>query len=398
MDEDTRREFDEFDAALRQASGPGTIRVFRLPLGEDGRPQHNSSQVVLFAVPLGSATLEDIIARCKKSYMLPTENFLSIRLIGTMQGKKGTLFSKVVTIQRSREENANLQAGGNESIAAILRAVQESTDKNMEMMRQIFSEQMQSRLQTPQRDPLELITTLIGALTPIVGALSARPAPAGASIVEQITALKALKDLSSDFLGETSSGEDGDSIGAILKGAAPLLQSFAEVAKSMPRPAAPMVRANLQRRLVAGPAAQAAPVAPTAAPAAAKPAPVVSPAPVASTSPDASATAVSPVQVSPGDNQAMLMQLRPQLLALAEMAAEGADPVTAAEIALQSLPNDEQVDEALYGLLSDEKCIEKLCTIQPAVKGQIEWFQKFRAAMLAQFVSEDEPESVTTKQ
>lgn len=85
----------------------------------------------------------------------------------------------------------------------------------------------------------------------------------------------------------------------------------------------------------------------------------------------------------------MIAAIKPHLAQLIELASTAADPIESAALALDMLP--EELDSAVYTLVSTPASFARLRLIEPRIMDHAEWFEKFRMAALAEF-DKDNPE------
>src|ERR1700722_2232766 len=100
-EDDVQAAFDNWRSGLEDSESPGSIRVFRVPLDAQGNASHSASgQVRLGTWPVDQYTFDTLCDKMVKEFMLPTESMMAVRLIGTMTGKSGVRFNKIVVLQR----------------------------------------------------------------------------------------------------------------------------------------------------------------------------------------------------------------------------------------------------------------------------------------------------------
>lgn len=399
-DPDLEAEFDELREALNNAEKGGKVNVYRVPLDDSNNPMPNAKhQIQLFSFPVGQMDLENVIAKVKRDYMLPTENFITIRLIGVQPGLRGTRFNRIVTIQRANSENKSSTSGpeNRESVAAILRAIQETNSQQLQYWQAFFQ---RTQPQQGQKDPLEMAIAMMSVMAQMVGNLSkGAPATAAPTLLEQIQTMKALKDLSGELIGDSNMGDD-NSVAGILKAVTPLalpvLQTMAAQAPARPplqgslaapRPVAPISRPN-------------APVftgAPEIMPQSVNPSPPVESArPNVIHLPDEGKKEMRPEN----SEKSMLTQLIGFINDVLVLAEKNVEPSLAAEIILDSLSgvgdgDDEKVTQKLLELLDDDKWLKKIVALEPKANVFSVWLTSVRDSILAQFEESASDEPIT---
>lgn len=368
--------FEEYKEELRGTDSKGTIKVYRLPEDEIGNPLSNTKgHSILFTCEVDQFTFEELCAKIRREYIRPGRNNIWVRIIGTRRGNRpGAPFSKIVNIESPNTGGSQEGVG---DIAAVLRAVQESSAQQMASMREAFREMLASQARpvaptAPPQDPIETSIKMITAMTGMMSALQSTNSPrqamaTGGSLLEQIETLKALKGFAKDLMGPTARVEKDDdaddTITGVITSVSPLAMKLLDVLKSHQQ--SPQYPANAR---LPPPPGQALPGPGNAAPA---PAPVDAP------------SAEDKQSKSKISEANMLAFLRPQLETLAQMASEGADVKAVAELTLKALPDS--FDDQLCVFLEEEGWFDKLAAINPKIKDSRDWFMNLKAALLAEF-------------
>jgi hypothetical protein len=356
-DQDAQAQWEEWGEALKHSESTGSIRAYKLPMTEDGTPDVNSKgskQIYLGTFEHQQYSFDTLCMHLRKAYMQPGE-VMAVRLTAFTPGQRGTKFNRIITLQRSKDENET--ASGGSDFSALMREMRASQEQQARMMERILAPRAQEVL-GPKADYLETATKIAGILSPIIApalaAWIARPARKS-DLGEMVAALASLKDLAN---GGDGSGSDDNSTTTIIKAVAPgALQLLSQLAANQ-RPA--VVPVTRQR-------------------------PRLPPAPPQPMAPARATTTATETQseLSPEDN-AMLAQLVPQLEQLAALAAQGADPQEVAQLVMETLPDDPEIDERLYAFLNRKVAYMTLFAL-PAVKPHKEWFERLRFALLAEF-------------
>lgn len=87
----------------------------------------------------------------------------------------------------------------------------------------------------------------------------------------------------------------------------------------------------------------------------------------------------------------MLAQLAPQINELASLAEQNADPAEVAKMVMDLLPQNDQVDQQLYNIVSNQASFARLLMLAPKSKPFGEWFERLRVALLAEFSDDETP-------
>lgn len=383
-DADTREAYDDLVAGLDSTTDEVSIRVHRLPMDDKNNASPNlGQQIYLFSAPVGLYKYEEIISRVKNEFMAPDEKLIAIRVACYRTGRQGAVFNRIIRIQKEFYKTPAIH--GQSETQAVLQAIQAMMQQNAQLMQAIMHRP--EPVHVVPADPIDQLGKLMGALGPMLTAMTGRPLVSEVvqqkSFVDQLIELKKVKEVMGGLFEDDSGGgiDDGDSTAAILRALAPLAMPLVQAIKHQNANAAAVPHAQQ-------PMAQNPPILPVqTAPQEILPIQNTASAPARFEWPTeaiSSPVAEAPI-LPPLEEPTVFAQLRPQLEALAAMAAEGADPVATAKEALSMLPENEDIDAQLYRLLSDPKCIDKLALIQAKVNEHRPWFEQLIAAMLADF-------------
>lgn len=378
------------DSIDTEANGGGQIAVFEVPVDGKGMARARATRTKLFTVPIGTCTYEEICERVLDDFMKAGETMI-IQLMGTRDGRKGIQFNKQIRLRKSNNADKSLAAPQSD-VMALVRAMQESAARDRAEMRLMMQELLTAR--TPAVDPMAFGMQMASKLTELASALNRPPAVPQSALVpgvaqgsmpEQMMQLMAMMKMLRSFARETSDAPaSGSDWAATLKEiagmAAPLLGAYK--AKSE----AEVLR---EKRLLA---------APVTAPA---PAPAPDPVPSADSSPMGSPAADSTAVEIPSSNASnteddemkLLMELKAVMPMLIEFAEKNSDVRQVASMALSTMPDDHHMNDALYALVSDDKCVEKLAVLDERVTRHREWFEQFRLAIVAEFEPDAGPSS-----
>jgi hypothetical protein len=361
---------------------------------------NNSGQVYLFACPVDQHDFDGLVTEIRSNWMFPDEKVIPVRILATKAGQRGLVFNKIVRVQRSTAAPAKpLGDAGppRESVESLMRAIQD----NNERMWARITDAMQARAQVavPQRDPFEMMTALMTAMGPVLAAVAGRPTPEAVNPMAGIEGTLRLLETAKSLLpgGDSSNDGDGDSmLGVVKEGIRALPAVLAATQRAPAAPAAPAPRRVLTGAAVRLPPRAAPPFNPADALRAVPPNPAdvlraaqANPPPI-----PAAAPVPPPVIVQSSGENPVLLQLSNQLGELATLVAQNgpdnADPVQIAEMVMQQIPED--ADEQISDLVFDVQVMQKLAVLQPRVNEHPEWWQRFVAAMRAQYIEGGEDE------
>lgn len=413
-EDDVQAAFDNWRSGLEDSESPGSVRVFRVPLDAQGNASHSASgQIRLGTWPVDQYTFDTLCDKCVKEFMLPAESMMAVRLIGTMTGKSGVRFNKIVVLQRPNTL-APPPAVGKDGVSEIMRAIQESnaamfrmiqemkgvtpaTDGGSSMHQMMQTVAMMQALNKPMSD----------MMGPMLAALAGRPLPGAApgSMKETIETMMLLDK----FMGRRGGG------GSVEPDWMKMTTAVAGVAKPLLEMAvANQTQSTRTRKTLAAPTPQAAPI-PQAAPVqpvhVARPTyndpngnPTPPPAGVDLSQP----SALPPGSLSPGPNigvpsthipaggtpqetQNMFAEMKRQIDALVDVARNGTDPVAVADMFYDQTMADMEDDDysKLAGFVESEKFMGSIAIYNAKVHEHTEWFAKLRAQLVARITEAD---------
>lgn len=361
FDPDSERNYEQFVDSLHGAHSGYTLWVYRVPQDERGEAMLSARQTVLFTTSLDRYKLEEIIDICRKRYMRPGDSAMCIALKALKNGERGIRFNQIVQIEREQQAVRD-DAPTRESLAEVLRAVQENTAHQVAAIRSAMTEVLQAR--QPAQDPMQVGIQMCAMFSQMMGTVFSRmpgstPATgAPPSMLEMVKTLKELRSLVPDASGYSS---DPDSLGNIIQAVAPLATAL--ITARAAHPSLPTPQNPRLRRVIAAPAS------PGIAP------PTVAP----SINPEAARRA------------AMFVSMRPHLEQLHKAACEGADATIAARVILQQIPEGSPQEEMLLQFLEPEDWFDTVRTIYPPCADKAEWFKQLRDSVLAAFSDADDP-------
>jgi hypothetical protein len=370
-DADIDEAFIEMQQAFQKAQSPGQLRVFRVPLDENGNPAPKAqSHFFLASYQIDQYSYDELMAVLKARFMKPGET-MTVRVCATRPNQRGYVINRMMTIVRESEPDT--APGGIGQLGDVLRMMQESNQKTSEMMERILTPKNEAQPQpVSKRDGVDTMIAIAGALTPLLTPLIAgmmnRPKPQS-DLGGMIDAIVKLKGLAS---GETPAGEgDDNSTMALVKALGPgVINAFTEIAKRQPVAQYP---APLPPRALAPPR----PVAvPTVAP------------PVESI-PSAPVEAPISADTKPTEGNPMLKIIKEQLSELITLAESGTDPAAAAQLAGKLIPP--QYDEQLLELIETPEAFKLVTALDPRCEKHAVWLEAWRATLLSQFEAEQGP-------
>lgn len=340
-DPDVEDAWNDFQSALRDSETPGIIRISQIPMREDGTPATNTKgQVQLGSYPVDQYNYDELLNLIRTKFMEPGETMF-VRLTATEPGKQGNRFNRVITVKR--EKGAS---GGDTNFGEFAKILRETQEHNTALIRELSAP---VQAQRAGMDWVGMFEKLGPIAAPIIAAWMGRPRGASSDLAGIVTVFKELQTMQPG----AASQEPLDSTTEIIKSVAgPGLQFLTALAQG--RQAAPLA-------LPPPAAAPRQPLFPTQTPAA--------PAP--------------PTQ----DVAAMMAQIKPYLVQLTELAADGADPAESAKLVLDMLP--EELDDAIYQLAGSAASFARLRLICPPMGKHTPWFEAFRVALLAEMDKPD---------
>lgn len=409
-EDDVQAAFDSWREGLEDSESPGSIRVFRVPMDAQGNASHSASgQVRLGTWPVDQYTFDTLCDKMVKEFMLPAESMMAVRLIGTMTGKSGVRFNKIVVLQRPNTlVGPGSAALPKDGVSEIMRAMQES---NAAMFRMI--QEMKGVTPTPEGGMNQMMQTvamlqamnkpMTDMMAPMLAAMAGRPmaaaGPAG-SMRETIETMMMLDK----FLGRRGGGggnpePDWMRVTAAVAGVAkPLLElavaNQAQGARTRKPAAPPQIAAPVQ----------AAPIVPPPI----TPAPVVQPIHTAPGVDLSQPSALPAGSLAPGgpdinapsthlppEGQNMFAEMKKQIDALVEVAKGGADPVTVADLFFdQSMGalNDDDYGK-LAAFVESDGFLKTLAIYNGQANDHAEWFATVRAQLVKRIEDADSDEN-----
>lgn len=405
-EDDVEAAFYEWKKSFDDSESPGTIRAFRIPHDEQGRAGHSSgNQIRLGMWPVDQYDFDTLCDKLKREYMPPGDTLMVVRLIGTLSGKSGVRFNKLVTLQRA---NAPDTPGGTpkNEFADVMRQMQDSNERMMRLFQEMRgpgpadgnSGGMPAMMQTVamMRVLTEPMTQMMG---PMMAALAGRPVPPsvpGSSIKELMETMMLMDKFMSRRGGGGSEEPDWMKLtGAVAGVAKPLLEMAA----------ARQLEGSRTRKSLAAPA-QPPPVQPVA-PTTANPTPVT-PAPARPVAPasgvDLSRPSPLPAgslaqgvnieapssQHPPGDGT-MFAEYKKQVDALVDVARNGADPIAVANAFFDQTMME--LNDADYGRLAaiveNESFLATIGIYNAQVKEYGAFFTALRTRLIERINEED---------
>lgn len=399
--DDVEQAFMDWVDGLKDTDEPGKIRAFRIPLDEQGRASHSASgQVRLGTWPIDQYDFDTLCSKILKEFMLPNEQMMAVRLIGTLADRKGVRFNKIVMLQRPNATNVlpTAQSSQSSGLTDVLTSMQQGQERMMRLFQEMQpkpgeggSEAM--RIAAMMRVMMEPMTTMMG---PMLAALAGRaPATGGASasMKETFETMMLMDRFFSRRGGEGRKSSDFAEIATAISG----------VAKPVLEMAATNMAANLRNRNrlpTATPVTQPVQAAPVVQQPVA--APIVQPngidlsrpSPLPLGSLAQSVDIDTPSATFPGD-PAMFGEVKQQIDALLLVAKEGADPVAVANQFFEDVLL--QMDDKVYGTLcariEDPHYMTAFAAYNPQVREYQVWFDRMRARLVELIVAADKPDA-----
>jgi hypothetical protein len=389
-DPETEAAFEQFREDLRTHNTDGTLWCYRMPLDERGDLIANAKNTILFTAPIQRYSLEEVIARVQSEYMVAPERRACIRIAGTRKGERGVRFNTVVMVEISARAAEVTKDPARESIAELLRALQDGQKATVAMVREMFTQQHQAPALpaappiTQLRELAEIMFLLNGGKAGQAPAALAPVAPP--SVLDQLKTLRELRgfvgELAGD-LGDGAEGEEGGGGGAlsVLKHLSPWAGVFGQLMQRQAGGAPPRRLVRVPAPIAAAPGAPRGPIA-TGAPGGAPAQPAATHAPgIAPMTP----IVQQPTPAAPEEHDPVLAQMREQFAALTQAAQEGSDPAQMAGVVLTMIPENSPAEASLLGLLDEHLWFQKICAVYPAAAQHAEWFARLRLAILAEY-------------
>lgn len=418
FDDDVEQAFDEWKKGFEDSESPGTIRAFRIPLDEQGRASHSASgQIRLGTWPVDMFDFDTLCDKLKREFMPPGDNLMAVRLIGTLAGKAGVRFNKIVTLQRpnSLDPPGTVPKDG---MAEVMRSMQDSNERMMRLFQEMRGPVpaegntggMSSMMQTVAMMRV-LTEPMTQMMAPMMAAMAGRPLPAvtpGSSMKEMIETMM----LMDKFMGRRGGGGgDGEPdwmklTTAVTGVAKPLLEMAAarqlegtRTRKSLAAPAGPAPPAVTPQPFqpVAPPAANPTPIAPVGVRPVAPSGGVdlSRPSPLPAGSLAQGADIAVPSSQLPQGNSTMFAEYKKQVDALVDVARTGADPVAVAdaffEQTMMALPDDAYGQ--LAAIVEEDSFLGTIGIYNSQVKEYATFFNALRARLIERITDEDSGEA-----
>jgi hypothetical protein len=374
VDADQERSYDEFRASVSGSESDIKAWVWKVPEDKDGQPRAGKLEF-LFSEPIDKYTMDDILKVVREEWMVPgVDTRWHIRI--HVRDKTSIRLNTLLVVRKAKSAaDARVQS----QLSETLEAVQKMVDANLkrtedmlssrapaaaapqldmgQMMQWMFAQQAEARkeAQANKNQEMQNLALLLQAM---------RPAQGGSSdLLSMVKTMREVKDFSEELAPGVSRAVSGEG-------------GFTDIAKAV-APFVPLLTSLVNRNGPAVTRALPAPEAAAAAPAAA--APVFPPqhppfVPAAPQSPPV--LKVVPTPEPTEEQKQMIGNLREQLGALAEIAAEKPDPKQVVATLLPNLP--ETYDDLIYSTLISDNWFEQLSTLQPKIKPHHEWFKSLR--------------------
>jgi len=384
FDPDSENNFQDWADALGDARSGYILRAYRLPTDERGKVSGNASMgqsVFLGAWPLDSMKFDELMFLLRDEYMLPGMQTMMVRLMVAKEGERGVKKNQIVQVQRALRASAGQNAAAKDSPAELMRAMQENNAVMMQQFQQMLS--MSKPAPVAQRDPFEMMVAMMGAIGPLITAVAGRPQPAGMGMGEIVDVMVKMKELLPDGGGSDNSSDVLGIVKAIAPLAQPMLQSFAASAQERAALAVQQVNMPMPRLVNQNPQQPIGPV-PKAQPGTTQP---------QSTYFSDSAAPAQPAMThfNGGEIPMFMLQIRPQIQQLCDLAAQvpQPNPAEVAAMTLQSIP--EEYDDKLGDLLFNENFMKWLSMLDTRVNDYRPWFEALHLELKKAFEDPDAP-------
>lgn len=401
-EDDVEAAFDEWRKGFEDAESPGNIRAFRIPLDEQGRASHSASgQVRLGSWPVDQYDFDALCDKIMREYMLPTENTMAVRLIGTLAGKAGVRFNKIVVLQRPNTTGVQAARPAQDGISDIMRSMQESNERMMRM----FQEMRGPGGSGSDGGPSEMMRTvammrvmmepMMGMMGPVMAAVAGRPVPAAAPASSMKEMLETLM-LADRFLGKRGGGGSSEPdwvkvTTAVAGVAGPLLQMAANrpLEATRTRKQSPQIAPTQQPTQPVPAAAVASQTPPTVAPPQKAGVDLSRPSPLPPGSLSTGVDINAPSSQIPEPN--MFAETKKQIDAFVEVARSGADPTAVANEFFDGTMLF--LDETNYGrmaaMIEGEGFLASLSVYNTQAKDFAPFFTAMRTQLMQRIIEED---------
>lgn len=366
-DADSEDAWDDWIEALKQSEDSGTVRAYKLPTDEDGNPRQGKGtrQITLGAWAHQLYSPKELEAKIVREFLKPGE-IAHVKFMGTTSGRKGVMFSRIVTLQRAEEP-----AQDKETVAGLFKLMQDGQQQQVQVLREIIQPVAPAQLQPSQTPAImgRVLELAIPTLGTILAALIARPKPQS-----DIGALiGAMSEMKSFITGEGGREESDSTAVAIVKAVAP---AFPELLKLMAQNSAPV--GTVQRRLPAPDGSR----------------PTVARTVQATAMPSSTPPPIVAASKPTGDNDVNFIELANQLEQLATLAEQKIDPAEVAKLVLTTIPPE--YDESLANLVETPANFARLGLLSPKMKLHAEWFENLRLALVQEIFEPDTVATVST--
>lgn len=402
VDEDVQDAFDKWREGLHDTESPGFVKAFRIPLDDHGRASHSASgQIRLGSWPVDLYDFDALCEKIIREFMLPTEQMMGVRLIGTIAGKGGARFTKIVTLQRPNPQNALSGPANKDGLGDIMRTMQESNERMLRMFQEVGAKAPATG--SPQEEMMRMMAMakmmnepMMAMLTSLMPALAGRPVTAGVggSMKETLETLMMMDK----FLGRTRGGGGDESpawmkmVTSVSSVAAPLL-TMASQRQQAVEPVRRRLQPPATRPITDRPTPPpvSPPVSPTPVPQSAAVAAMDRPSHIAvdpfAPSVDTSAPST---QLPPGD-AVMFVEMKKQVDALVQVAEAGADPLEVANLFFEQtmLTLDDSGYEQLANFLEGQNFLSRMSVLNPKVKTHTTFFQPLRDRLVQLIMEQD---------
>jgi hypothetical protein len=389
-EDDVEAAYNDWRADLMGSETPGAIRAFRIPLDDQGHASHSAkNQIRLGAWPIDAYTFDELCEKIKVEFMLPNEKTMAVRFLGTLTGKGGVSFNKLVVMQRANSVTEAVNtAAGTGSVAEILQAMQNSQAATLRMIQEMTAS---GRLQNDPMQGMMQFAAMYKMMMEPMAAMMAGRAPG--STADPISSMKGMLEamtMLDDLRGDRSGGRGGSETAEIIKAVAgvgtPLLQLAVQANAHKP-PVAPRPRLNPPRPPNPAPVPTAAPVAtgpghtpPVRAPTAPVGVDLSRPSPLPPGSlapgPDIQQPS-SPTRVETSVNFA---ETKARIDAFVEIARAGNDPVAVADTFFEQemLALDDDPYAELAANIDDPEFVTHISIFNPGVMEHRAFFERLR--------------------
>lgn len=401
IEDDVEAAFNDWIDGLKDSEAPGMVRAFRIPLDEQGKPSYSATgQVRLGAWPIDQFDFDALCTKIMKEYMLPTETMMAVRLMGTIKGKGGASFNKIVMLQRPNTSGLVPSRGQESGLSEIIRSMQESNVKMMQMIQEMNGGNRTSqdssndvmRTVAMMRVLMEPMNSMMG---PLLAAVAGRPPPATAPSSTMKETIETMMMVEKFMGGKRGGDSSSDNFAAIATAVSNVAKPVLEIAaQNMGRQRNRAAISHVQPVVAVPPTAQFAtpsppPVAPSPVPPSGVDLSKPSPLPVGSLAPGPDTNAPS----SSFDGEPnMFAEVKTQIDALVQVAQQGSDPVMVAEHFYTEVL--EQLNERNYGriaaVLESDNYLDQLAIYNPKIKELREWSDLFRGKIVQLIIAADD--------